>query len=95
MSDELSAHEWAALESFRVGDSGPLKELSGESFQRVARAMSWTELLLAGALRQDACGHLHTTLEVSGPWGLQVERCIDCGLLFTRPQRPQRSARGP
>lgn len=79
MHEVLSPDEVSALESFRVGDSGPLKALPLENFQRVVSCLNWTELLLLDPGRQRECRHLSTVIDGVLRKRVKVTRCLDCG----------------
>jgi hypothetical protein len=79
MHEVLSPDEVSALESFRVGDSGPLKELPLENFQRVVSRLNWSELLLLDPARQRDCRHLSTVVDGLVRKRVKVTRCLDCG----------------
>lgn len=79
MHEVLSPDEVSALESFRVGDSGPLKALPLENFQRVVSRLEWSELLLLDPSRQRGCRHLSTVIDGVLRKRVRVTRCLDCG----------------
>lgn len=81
MPEVLSPDEVSALQSFRVGDSGPLKLLPAANFQRVLRRMTWGELLLLGPVPRRDCPHDSTVVDGLVRRRVQVTRCLDCGLI--------------
>lgn len=92
MHEVLSPTEVEALESFRVGDSGPLKSLPLENFQRVVSRLDWTELLLIDPARQRECRHTSTVHDGVIRKRVKVTRCLDCGRISLDEEPMARSA---
>jgi hypothetical protein len=89
MNVELSAVEQQALESFRAGDEHALTELAPESLQRVMRRMTIEELANMGSRRQTDCPHSFAEVKgqmTSAAGTFVILRCLDCGLVYERPQ---------
>lgn len=89
MNVELSPVEQDALESFRAGDDHALAELPPDSLQRVMRRMTIEELAQLGSRRQTNCQHSFAEIRgqiTSAAGNIVILRCLDCGLVYERPQ---------